>query len=181
VNDDLASRIGFQAMRAEHLPLFRSWIELPHVREWWGDPAEEAAKVQDMIEGRDSTKPYIVHLDGAPVGYIQVWYPDDWRDAETVAANPWVALLPEGCAGVDICIGDAALIGRGVGSTAVRKFTAGLVAQGLDFLIIDPDPANERAVRAYRKAGYREHPGLVDPTGDVLLLKFDPQANKEAA
>jgi aminoglycoside 6'-N-acetyltransferase len=179
VSAALANRIEFEPMRAEHLPLFAGWIEKPHVRPWWGDPAEEVGKVRDMIEGRDSTRPYVLRLDGEPIGYIQVWFPDDWRDEETVAENPWVALLPKGCAGVDICIGEEALIGQGVGSTAVRKFTTRLSAEGFDFLIIDPDPRNERAVRAYRKAGYRTFPGLVDPTGDVLLLKFDPQAVKD--
>jgi aminoglycoside 6'-N-acetyltransferase len=180
VSGPLAIRIDFEPMRSEHLALFAGWIEKPHVRPWWGDPMEELEKVRDMIEGRDSTKPYLVRFDGQPVGYIQVWFADDWRDDETVTRNPWVALLPKGCVGVDICIGDATVIGRGVGSAAVRKFTLRLSDEGRDFIIIDPDPANLRAVRAYRKAGFREVPGLADPTGDVLLLKFDPEAIKGA-
>jgi len=174
-----AEHLDFVPLRDVHFELFARWISTDHVRPWWGDPAVELENVRAMVEGRDSTRPFCICLDGRPIGYIQVWYPDDWRDEETVAANPWVALLPAGCVGVDICIGEESLIGQGLGSTAVRLFSERLVSEGHDFIIIDPDPDNWRAVRAYRSAGYREVSGLVDPKGEVLLLKFDPQSRKE--
>ena len=59
----------FVPMRPEHLPLMRHWLEQPHWREWWGDVDEEIAYVTDMIAGRDSTEPYLIIHDEAPIGY----------------------------------------------------------------------------------------------------------------
>ena len=46
-----------------------------------------------------------------------------------------------------------------------------LRAQGRETIIIDPDPANLRAVRAYEKAGFRPVPALGDRTDKVLIMQ----------
>jgi aminoglycoside 6'-N-acetyltransferase len=169
--------IAFRPLLREDLPLMAAWIASDHVRPWWGDPYEELDKVRDMIEGRDSTKPHIVLIDGRPAGYIQVWYLDDWHDPETLAGDPWVTELPPGTVGVDICLGEEPLIGRGLGSRAVRLFTERLVAEGHRTIIIDPDPDNRRAVGAYIRAGYRPIPALQGRTEGVLIMQFDPDTS----
>jgi aminoglycoside 6'-N-acetyltransferase len=166
--------VAFRPLVREDLPLLARWLEADHVRPWWGDPAEEAAKVRDMLEGRDSTRPHVVLIDGRPAGYIQVWFLDDWRDEETLAGDPWVALLPPGTVGVDICIGEESLVGRGLGSRAVRLFSERLAADGHRTIVIDPDPANLRAVHAYGRAGYRPIPALLGHTDGVLIMRYEP-------
>lgn len=168
------ARVSFEPMTARHLPIMAGWLRQPHVREWWGDPDEELQKVRDMIEGRDTTRPFAILFDGETVGYIQVWYTDDWRDPETLAAEPWVALLPKGVVGVDLTIGVAELVSRGVGSAALSRFVAMLRAEGCETIIIDPDPANARAVRAYEKAGFRPVPHLLGRTEGVLIMQHEP-------
>jgi RimJ/RimL family protein N-acetyltransferase len=168
--------IGFRPLVAADLALLATWLEADHVRPWWGHPAEEVQKVRDMLEGRDSTRPHVLLIDGRPAGYIQVWHLDDWRDEETLAGDPWVALLPEGAVGVDICIGERTLIDRGIGSRAVRLFSEGLAADGYATIIIDPDPANRRAVNAYARAGFRPIPTLLGKTEGVLIMRYVPGA-----
>ena len=51
----------------------------------------------------------------------------------------------------------------GIGSAVLRAFAERLVAQGHRTIIIDPDPDNSRAVRAYEKAGFRAIPQLARP------------------
>lgn len=165
--------IAFQPFREDHLPLMARWLEASHVREWWGEPEAELGYIRDMIEGRDTTRPYVILLDGAPVGYIQVWSLGDHQNAEWLVDHPWLAAFPPETVGVDISLGEAALLSRGIGSAAVRKFVAGLVAEGHRTIIIDPDPANARAVRAYEKAGFRAVPRLLGRTGDTLIMQFD--------
>ena len=42
-------------------------------------------------------------------------------------------------------------------------------------VVIDPDPDNERAVRAYRRAGFRDVALRRDGDGDMtLVMRFDP-------
>jgi hypothetical protein len=31
----------FQPIASDHLPRVRSWLDQPHVREWWGNPLEQ--------------------------------------------------------------------------------------------------------------------------------------------
>ncbi|HRO11403.1 MAG TPA: GNAT family N-acetyltransferase, partial [Amaricoccus sp.] len=102
--------IGFRPVTPADYPLLLAWLRAPHVREWWGDPEEELALIRDMVEGRDTTRPYLIELAGRPVGYIQVWFVDDNR--EYAADHPWIAELPPATVGVDLTIGDPALLSR---------------------------------------------------------------------
>ena len=58
-------------------------------------------------------------------------------------------------AGIDLFLG-APYHGRGLGTDAVRTMARHLVRDlGHHRVVIDPAAANERAVRAYEKAGFR--------------------------
>jgi aminoglycoside 6'-N-acetyltransferase len=151
-------------------------LNAPHVRAWWGDPEEELGHIRDMIEGRDTTRPYIFEVDGTPVGYIQVWFIGHHQNAPWLDENPWLAALPADAVGVDLSIGEAAWLSRGVGSAALAAFVARLRAEGHETIIIDPDPANTRAVRAYAKAGFRPVP-LAGCARDVLIMQHHLQAD----
>ena len=62
------------------------------------------------------------------------------------------------------------MIDRGHGSAFIRAFAERLLANGTPRVVIDPDPANARAIRAYEKAGF-ERDRIVDtPDGPALLM-----------
>ena len=167
------ARYDFRPMTAEIFPLMRRWLEQPHVREWWGEPNAELDFVRDMIDGNDTTRPFIFSVDGEPAGYIQYWFIGHHQNGTWIADHPWLAELPPDAIGVDLTIGEAALLSRGVGSDVLRLFTERLVAEGHRTIIIDPDPENGRAVKAYEKAGYRPIPRLLGRTGDTLIMQYD--------
>jgi RimJ/RimL family protein N-acetyltransferase len=169
----VASAHQFHPMQEADLPLLRRWLELPHVAEWWGDAETELAHIRDMIEGRDTTRPFIFSVDGAPVGYIQYWFIGHHQNATWIADHPWLAELPADAVGVDLSIGDPDKLGRGIGSGALRAFAQRLISEGHRTIIIDPDPANTRAVRAYEKAGFRPLPRLLGRTGDALIMQYE--------
>jgi aminoglycoside 6'-N-acetyltransferase len=167
----MPDEIAFRPVRAADFPLLRRWLEAPHLREWWGDPDEELGFIRDMLEGRDTTRPYLILLDGAPVGYIQAWFIGHHQNADWIATHPWLAGLPVDAVGVDLSIGDPALLSRGIGSAALAAFVRDLREAGHASIVIDPDPANARAIRAYEKAGFRPVPHLVGQTGDTLIMQ----------
>ncbi len=167
----------FHPMTNNDLPLMRRWLDMPHVREWWGEPDTELSHIHDMIEGRDTTRPFIFFVDDQPAGYIQYWFVGHHQNASWIADHPWLAELPADAVGVDVSIGDPDRLAQGIGSGALRAFAERLLEEGHRTIIIDPDPANRRAVRAYEKAGFRAIPRLVGRTGDVLIMQYEPTRN----
>jgi RimJ/RimL family protein N-acetyltransferase len=170
----------FRALSSADLPLMRGWLERPHMREWWGEPEEEIGYIRDMIEGRDTTRPFVFSVRGEPVGYIQYWSIGDHQNATWIADHPWLSELPADAIGVDLSIGDAEKLSQGIGSGALRAFSQHLVGQGRRTIIIDPDPENRRAVRAFEKAGFRAIPKLADRTGDALIMQYDVKESDPA-
>lgn len=165
--------VAFHPARIEDLDLLERWMAQPHWRQWWGDPVVELSQVRKMIEGEDTTRPYIFYVDGEATGYIQHWSVGDHQQEPWTDDNPWLAELPGDCVGVDISIGDASKLSRGIGSAVLRKFVDMLAARGHKSIIIDPDHHNTRAVRAYRKAGFRPIANLEGRTEGILLMEFE--------
>lgn len=65
------------------------------------------------------------------------------------------------------------MLGKGHGSAMLRQFTDALFGEGAPRVIVDPDPANLRAIRAYAKAGFRPIEERDTPFGRVLLMARD--------
>jgi len=170
------AQIGFVPVTAEHYALLRQWLNEPHLQEWWGDPEEELGFIRDMVEGRDTTHPFLITLAGEPVGYVQYWFVGHHQNEEWINDHPWLKELPAEAIGVDLSIGDAGKLSQGIGSTALIAFVQGLRDDGHATIIIDPDRNNTRAIRAYMKAGFRPLPHLDGQTGDVLIMQHDPDA-----
>jgi RimJ/RimL family protein N-acetyltransferase len=177
--DISAGQISFVPVTAKDLPLLKRWMNRPHWREWWGDPEFELRQIRGMLDGTDTTRPYLFHIDDEPMGYIQVWFIADNRFEPWITEAPWLLELPDDAVGVDLSIGPEDILSRGLGSRALRHFTETLWDDGHRVIIIDPDPKNERAIRAYQKAGFRVMPEFESQTGDCLLMRFHPDKNEQ--
>jgi RimJ/RimL family protein N-acetyltransferase len=159
------NQIGFVPVEPAHYPVLGAWLNAPHIREWWGDPEEELGFIRDMVEGRDTTRPFLITLDGAPVGYIQYWRIGHHQNETWVKDHPWLLELSPETIGVDLSIGEADKISQGLGSAALSAFVRKLIGEGHRSIIIDPDKNNLRAVRAYTKAGFRPVPPVAGGPG----------------
>ena len=165
--------IRFRPVTAADLPMLADRIARPHWQDWWDDPEAEVAHIRDMVEGRDTTRPFVFGEGGEDPGYIQVWVIRDQRVEPWLTIAPWLRDLPDDTVGVDLSIADAARLGQGLGTRALRAFVAMLRVEGHRTIVIDPDPGNLRAVRAYEKAGFRPIPELPGRTGDSLLMRHE--------
>lgn len=161
----------FRPVQEDDLDMLAQWLERPHWRAWWGHPATELGYIRDMIEGRDTTRPFIFEVMGQPWGYIQVWGIAENRVEPWLTEAPWLLDLPDDAVGVDLSLADPARLSQGIGSKVLADFVAMLRDQGHEEIIIDPDRANQRAVRAFQKAGFRTIPELAGRTGDSLLMR----------
>lgn len=121
-----AVSITFRPLSDGDLPKLAEWLAAPHVKEWWPEPDDLAAvtsRYLPMIEGPDRTEGFIILFDGLPIGYIQRYrFADEPEWRRTVAA----AVDTSDAVGIDYLIGEVAMVGRGIGSEAIRTFLAGL-------------------------------------------------------
>lgn len=168
---DVMPAVSFRPVAIADLDLIAGWLAQPHVRQWWGEPETEIAAIRDMVEGRDTTRPFLILSDREPVGYIQVWRISHFQTDAWTDDNPWLLALADGTVGVDMMIGAPDRIEKGLGPAVLSAFVAQLRDEGHERIVIDPDPANTRAVRAFEKAGFRSMPDLAGVPDGVLVMR----------
>jgi aminoglycoside 6'-N-acetyltransferase len=162
---DDSPRYAFRPVLAADLPMLGAWLDRPHVAEWWDDVDDKLAEIREAMTD-PATQPFIVELDGRPIGYIQCY------DPHLEADHPYRD-QPRGTLGIDQFIGEPELVGIGHGSRLIAAFVEVLFRQGAPRVIIDPDPRNARAIRAYEKAGFRAFDTRTTIYGDALMMARD--------
>jgi aminoglycoside 6'-N-acetyltransferase len=144
--------------------MLRRWLRAPEVARWWGDPDAESA----LLEG-DLDEPLMAMLivahGGRPFAYAQHYDVHSWP-------QPHLADLPPGARAVDSFIGEADMIGRGHGSAYLRRLAQRLIAAGAPVVAIDPVADNQRARRAYWKAGFRGKESVETAAGPVVPMIY---------
>lgn len=140
--------VSLRPFTAADWPLLQRWLARPDIEAWWGPAASSEAGVRMALESRAALCRLVI-ADGEPVGY-----------AHAVDATLWGEALPEGLpAGtwdIDIFIASGAFRGRGAGSAALEQLVAEVFSTTLAVAVcIFVSVRNERAVRAYEKAGFR--------------------------
>jgi aminoglycoside 6'-N-acetyltransferase len=152
---------AFRAMSRDDLPMIERWLVAPEVMRWWGEPDEQYELVCGDLDHPDMDQ-FIVELDGRPFAYIQCYRLSTW--------NPGFGEQPRDACGIDQFIGEPEMIGRGHGSKFIRQFVDDLLQKGMPRVLTDPAPANERAIRAYEKAGFTKVGVVETPDGPSLLM-----------
>jgi aminoglycoside 6'-N-acetyltransferase len=111
----------------------------PAVARWW--PPDTPDELRRMLFEPDAdTVPWVMEHEGRVVGYIQ-----DWEETDPDYRH----------VGIDLFLATAAQ-GKGLGPDAIRTLAAHLIDdRGHHRLTIDPVAANERAIRAYTRVGFR--------------------------
>jgi aminoglycoside 6'-N-acetyltransferase len=158
------ARYVFRDMTADDLAMIKRWLTEPHVRQWWGDPAEQYALVRGDLD-EPAMDQYIVSSDGRDFGYLQCY--------DLTAWNSGFGEQPRGTRGIDLFIGEADMIERGHGSAMLRAFVDERLKRGAPRLVTDPDPENIRALRAYEKAGFARDRMVDTPDRPSLLMVRD--------
>jgi aminoglycoside 6'-N-acetyltransferase len=154
----------FRPMTADDLPLIKRWLVTPHVAEWWFDPAEQFELISGDLNHPDMAQ-FVVVANSRPFAYLQCYNLSAWHTG--------LGPQPAGTRGLDQFIGEADMLESGHGSAFIRAFTEQLLSGGTPRVVIDPDPANARAIRAYEKAGFARDRIVDTPDGRALLMVRD--------
>lgn len=119
-------------------PLLALWAGDPSVRERW--PTWTREEVRSVAAGSGGSGGWWIIAEAEQVGFIQHYQEPDpeYRHA-----------------GIDVFL-VARAQGRGLGTDAVRTLARYLTGTlGHHRLVIDPAADNERAIRCYRRVGFR--------------------------
>ena len=164
---EAAAHYDFRPVTKADLPTIKTWLAQPHVAEWWNHPEDEIASIEEHINSI-SVEPLIIELNGKPIGYLQSYDPHMEDD------HPYQD-QPFGTLGIDLSIGVPDLVGKGHGSAIIRQFVDELFEEGVPRVIIDPNPANKRAIRAYEKAGFVAFDTRTSIYGPALMMARDAE------
>jgi aminoglycoside 6'-N-acetyltransferase len=155
---------AFRPMSAADLPTIRRWLAMPHVCQWWHHPCEQFELVKGDL-GHPDMAQVIVAADERDFAYLQCYNLGTWHTG--------LGAQPEGTRGLDQFIGEAGVLDRGHGSAFIRFFSDKLLASSTPRVVVDPDPANARAIRACEKAGFCRDRIVDTPDGRALLMARD--------
>lgn len=157
--------IDFRAATSKDLPLLKRWIAQPHWQAWWGEPDNEIADITASLDD-DAVEPMIAEMDGKPVAYVQTYDPH-MEDGHPYQDQPF------GTIGIDLSIGEASDLGKGLGTQILTELAELLFEEGVPRLIIDPHPDNGAAIRAYEKAGFVAFDRRETVYGPAILMALD--------
>jgi aminoglycoside 6'-N-acetyltransferase len=149
--------IAFHPLSRDAFPLVSTWLAAPHVAPWWQEDASQnaiEARYGPFVDGDEPGEVFIVEWRGEPVGLIQRYrFADEpeWRAVMSVAGTPVDA------AGVDYLIGNADLIGHGLGPAVISSFVAETWVSYPDVsaVVANVSAGNRRSWRALEKCGFR--------------------------
>ena len=128
--------------------LIRGWLARPDIEAWWGPVSATEAEV-NLALGSSHAICRIIEAHGEAAGY-----------AQAVDATLWGEDLPEdlepGTWDLDLFIASEERRGKGLGQAALGLLKDEVFATTLAVAVcVFPSIKNERAVRAYEKAGFR--------------------------
>jgi aminoglycoside 6'-N-acetyltransferase len=133
-------RVRLVPAASEHISAFAAVLADPTVARWWTAPDPEAEARLIVAPEDDHVVVWAIESDGVVVGIIQA----------SEEADPGYRH-----ASVDLSLAADAQ-GRGLGPDAIRTVIRWLIdVRGHHRITIDPSAANDRAIRAYAKVGFR--------------------------
>lgn len=150
------NNIRFRPLLLGDLPLMHTWLNEPHVHEWYDKDKQNTleeitSRYGPKIKKEKPTDCYIVLYENKPVGYIQTYRVNNWPEFGKYVK------VDDNTASVDLFIGDISYVGKGFGSFMLKQFLNKIVFAdaNINSCIIDPEPDNIRAIKTYEKVGFK--------------------------
>ncbi|MCH9632500.1 MAG: hypothetical protein S4CHLAM6_08360 [Chlamydiae bacterium] len=160
----MINKIIFEQATSAHKEVIFSWLQEPHVQEFWDNTQDHKEDILNFLEGRTRPSTYcdgkyiywIAHACGKPYAMlmtIQETIKDDIGELKhshlSKTGNTY---------GLDYMIGNIRYFGKGYGAQTLVEFIEFFrneFDEKADTFFIDPMIDNPRAKRVYEKAGFK--------------------------
>lgn len=148
------TEVVFRPLLTADLPLLARWFNASHARRWFGNgrSADDiAAEYVPVIDGAVPIRAFVVVVGRRPVGMVEWVRMGDFPDFQRA-----YGVEDPNTANCDVLVGEPDLVGRGFGPRMVRAFLERVVFADprVSACVIDPEPDNAIAIRAYEKVGF---------------------------
>ena len=145
---DVLGEVRLRPARRADWDIIRRWLARPDIQDWWGPLSQTEAEVNIALQSEHAIC-RIIESGTEPIGY-----------AHAIDAAIWGADLPQdlepGTWDLDLFIASEAHRNKGAGQAALSLLKTEVFATTLAVAVcVFPSVKNERAVRAYEKAGFR--------------------------
>ena len=128
--------------------MIRAWLITPDIQDWWGPLSSTEAEVNIALSS-DHAICRIIECDGVAVGYCHAIDATMWGDQLPSELQP-------GTWDLDIFVASERHRGQGIGQIALGALKDEVFSTTLALAVcVFPSIRNERAVRAYEKAGFK--------------------------
>ena len=168
----IAFPVLLRPARRDDWPTIRRWLKRQDIQDWWGPSSATAAEVLLALDSPSAMCRMISsNATGETIGY-----------GHAIDAATWGANLPDDLAPgtweIDLFIASEVHRGHGAGAAALSLLKAEVFETTLAVAVaVFPLIANERAVRAYEKAGFRWKRVWEDPiAGPAWFMTVEREA-----
>ncbi|MFB7158162.1 GNAT family N-acetyltransferase [Lysinibacillus sp. NPDC056232] len=165
------NNIYIRKMTDNDYGLMAKWLSTKEVLEFYGDInspfsiEQVRKKYEPRVRGEILVFPFIVELDGSPIGFMQYYKLQAEELKELGYLNNQVVF------GIDQFIGIPKLFNKGYGTIMVSKFIELIIKiTDAEIIILDPEVSNERAIRCYEKCGFTKVKKINNER--ALLMEF---------
>lgn len=169
------TKITFEKASHGHKQIIFTWLEEPHIKEFWDNSQAHKDDIINFLDGRKTKSDYcdglytywVGFLDNVPYAMIMTILEKPEYDIDDIKKAHLSKTGHTYC--LDYMIGDKNYLGKGLGAKTLTEFTDFLkreVDNKVDVFMIDPEESNSRAKHVYEKAGFK-HIGDFIMTGDL--------------
>lgn len=155
-------KIHFTKAIQSHIDLIFSWLQEPHIQEFWDNSQDHKDDILNFIQGNPqtyfagTTKYWIGLIDNEPYAFI---LSDILKKGQKDLSQVHLANMSETghTVSLDFGIGNKKYLGRGLAAPTLLEFMffyKRTIDPKADTFFIDPDENNPRAIRVYNKAGF---------------------------
>lgn len=177
----MKNKFTFRPLAFSDVPLMHTWFNLPHVQKFYSlrqwTEKEVLEKLKPYIVGEKPVLGFIVLMNDVPIGYIQRCSVKDYPWPNQNLSQEVI----DNAVGVDLFIGDNALVGKGVGGQVMQAFIDNKLKFHFEYCLVDPDVRNMPAIKCYQKLNFRDHATIEtsDALGQpvtlrLMILKLNP-------